>query len=547
MAKNPARKSTDDRLEELEKKIAREYHTAQQEMWEKATKYFNSFSDRDEEMRAKVAAGKITQEEYTKWRAGAMMSGKRYDTMINDLTWTAVNADKAAMAMTKGSMAETFADNANYAAYEVERATGIDTSFTLYNKDAVSRLIKDNPELLPALNPDSPTARKLAENKDLIWNKQHMTSALTQGILQGDSIGSIAKRLRSVTDMDRRAAVRNARTMTTSAENAGKMHSYERAKEMGIEGKQMWVATHDDRTRDSHAMMDGETVDVGAEFSNKCRFPGDPAGDASEVYNCRCSLVFVSKYSTAAKDYRDSESYEEWHSKHEQAKPQDEEPQEEQEVISEQAQAIIDSLDASGIEYREVSRLDAPLSEDEIISKIGGGDLTTGSCASLAYAYAGNKCGLDVTDYRGGNSMDWFSRRRNSMQITQLAGVDAKYFRSADDFKSAKALLKMTEEGKQYILQTGHHASIVQNIGGKYYYLELQTETRNGWKPFDSYTLKYRFGCQHSHSSYGQKYEVDNILTDVDSLQNASGLRQMLGYMNTAEDAQKKGATGYAK
>lgn len=539
MAKNPARQSTDDRLEELEKKIAKEYSTARKELRERATKYFNSFYDRDDEMRAKVAAGKITQEEYTKWRAGVMMGGKRYDEMINDLTQTLVNADKAAMAMVKGSLADTFADNANYAAYEVERATGIDTSFTLYNKDAVSRLIKDNPDLLPQ--------PRVKISEDRRWNAQHMTSALTQGILQGDSIGSIAKRLRSVTDMDRRAAVRNARTMTTNAENAGKMHSYERAKDMGIEGKQMWVATHDDRTRESHAMMDGETVDVGEKFSNGCAFPGDPAGDPSEVYNCRCSLVFVSKYSTAGRDYRENESYQEWRKEHEQQRQEKEEPQEEQEVISEQAQAIIDSLDASGIEYREVSRLDTPLSDDEIISKIGGGDLTTGSCASLAYAYAGNKCGLDVTDYRGGDSRSWFSRRSNSMQITQLAGVDAKYFRSTDDFKSATALLKMTEEGKQYILQTGHHASIVQNIGGKYYYLELQTEKRNGWKPFTSDTLKYRFGCQRSHSSYGQKYEVDNILTDVDSLQNASGLRQMLGYMNTAEDAQKKGAKGYAK
>lgn len=306
MVTNPARQETDSLLEELEKRIKQEYEQAAKEMQEKADKYFQAFYERDAQKRALAQSGKITTEEFLKWRAGAMSHGRRYDAMVAELSEVAVNADKAAMAMVRGSLPSTFATNANYATYEVERATGIDTSFTLYNKDAVVNLIKNQPNLLPRPSVYVPLDKR--------WNRQHIVSALTQGILQGEDIRKISSRLQSVTDMDRRAAIRNARTMTTSAENAGKLHSYERAKDMGIDGKNMWVSTHDSRTRDSHIAIDGETVEIGQRFSNGCEYPGDPAGDPEEVYNCRCSIVFVSKYSRMEQDY---EPYEKWVEKHE--------------------------------------------------------------------------------------------------------------------------------------------------------------------------------------------------------------------------------------
>lgn len=62
---------------------------------------------------------------------------------------------------------------------------------------------------------------------------------------------------------------------------------------MGISLKQEWVATLDNRTRHSHRQLDGEKVDVGAKFSNGCRFPGDSDAPYAETMNCRCTLVAV--------------------------------------------------------------------------------------------------------------------------------------------------------------------------------------------------------------------------------------------------------------
>lgn len=55
--------------------------------------------------------------------------------------------------------------------------------------------------------------------------------------------------------------------------------------------KSMWVSAQDDRVRDSHADIDGTSVELGDTFENGLKFPRDPDGDASEVINCRCTTV----------------------------------------------------------------------------------------------------------------------------------------------------------------------------------------------------------------------------------------------------------------
>lgn len=161
----------------------------------------------------------------------------------------------------------------------------VSISFTLYDKPTVERLMKKNQKLLPKARVDIP--------KDLRWNKQKLNSAITQGVLQGEDIGKVSRRLQSITDMNKSSAIRNARTMMTSAENGGRFDSYMNAEGMGIEMEKQWLATLDGRTRHSHAAQDGEHVPVKEEFTNGLMFPADPDGDPREVYNCRCTMVAV--------------------------------------------------------------------------------------------------------------------------------------------------------------------------------------------------------------------------------------------------------------
>lgn len=204
----------------------------------------------------------------------------------------------------------------------------------------------------------------------------------------------------------------------------------------------------------------------------------------------------------------------------------------------------------AGIEYKKASVLNKTLTESEIIAKIGGPDLTSGSCASLSLAYAANKLGLDVTDYRGGKSRSAFSKRKLvSGRIAKLKGVNSYSASNTNDYKAFRELSEKMETGKEYILSIGHHSSVVKKTDSGIQYLELQsTAARNGWHQWEAgWTEKHRFGMQKSHSVYRKKYSVESYLIDIESLKGNNDFRVLTGYMNTATDKQKKGAGGYAK
>lgn len=118
-------------------------------------------------------------------------------------------------------------------------------------------------------------------------------------MLQGESVQKITRRLVNVTSMSKTAAIRNARTACTCAENTGRQTAYEEAARKGLILQKRWLCTVDARTRSSHAHLDGETVPYNERFSNGLRFPGDPQGRPEEVYNCRCTLATVDPLSDA--------------------------------------------------------------------------------------------------------------------------------------------------------------------------------------------------------------------------------------------------------
>jgi uncharacterized protein with gpF-like domain len=83
-----------------------------------------------------------------------------------------------------------------------------------------------------------------------------------------------------------------ARTETHAAMQYGSM---EAADATGVVKTKTWVAAVDARTREDHAEMDDQTVPMDEEFTGAAEgmsFPGDPAGPAEQVINCRCVLIF---------------------------------------------------------------------------------------------------------------------------------------------------------------------------------------------------------------------------------------------------------------
>ena len=206
----------------------------------------------------------------------------------------------------------------------------------------------------------------------------------------------------------------------------------------------------------------------------------------------------------------------------------------------------LEQLRKSNIKYRSVfkRRGDKEQTPEEIIKEIAGGDKTGGSCASLALTYAARRAGLDVTDFRGGNSMDYFSICGHTRDFMLKMG--GKTEEHTSDIVAAIKLLKTAEEGKEYYLSTGRHAVIVRRHEGKLQYLELQSgvESENGFKYFTHQTLAKRFGCQKTHTLYGKKYAVKSMLTDITAFNKDPNFRLMMGYINTKGTEVQAGASG---
>lgn len=309
-------KQTGKILKEMEKKITAIYEQTAKEVQAKLDDYMRRFRIKDEIKRKALKKGQITEAEYKQWRLGQIMIGKRWEEMETVIATDLTNANMVAASVINDHTPDAYAIGSNYATFEVEAGSMLNTSFTLYDRHTVERLVKENPKLLPKARVDIP--------KDLRWNKQKLNSAITQGVLQGEDLDKVSRRLQSVTDMDRSSAIRNARTMMTSAENGGRFNSYLRAEDMGIEMEKQWLASLDGRTRHSHAAQDGEHVPIKEEFSNGLMFPADPDGDPREVYNCRCTMVAVVGETdpTVNPDevYRDSSlediDYEDWLEEH---------------------------------------------------------------------------------------------------------------------------------------------------------------------------------------------------------------------------------------
>lgn len=283
MAKDSAHEFSDAEIRAFEREVAGVYGEASKTAYDNLKRYLAQFEADDEKMRERLGAGEITKAQYRSWRSGKIAAGRRYRIVLKQCAEAMTHANVVAAAAIEGRLPEVYAENYNYGTWQVESAVGVDTAYALQDASTVQRLLTDHDSYLP-----KPSVNVV---KDVAWNRRLIANQITQGVLLGESIPKIAKRMQDVTGANRAAAVRLARTSTTAAENAGRVDSYKRAKGLGIKVQQEWMATLDLRTRSSHRQLDGEKVEVGEKFSNGCRYPGDPEAPYAETANCRCTLV----------------------------------------------------------------------------------------------------------------------------------------------------------------------------------------------------------------------------------------------------------------
>lgn len=314
---DPAHKYSDEQIAAFQREVASVYAEAEKQAKAALDAYLVRYQTKDEAKRKAVEEGKVSQDEYDSWRKRMILAGKRYKQTLDECAAAYTNANKIAVEILNGTLPDIYAENMNYGIYQVESGAGYSTSYTLVDSNTIANMVMNGTAYMPARSVNVP--------KDIAWNRRQVSAQVTAGLLLGESIPKIAKRIQTVTDANKAVATRIARTTVTAAENAGRVNAYERAKGMGITFKQEWLATLDGRTRHSHRMVDGEQVEVGEVFSNGCRYPGDPNAPYAETANCRCTLVagfddMDNSWKDGASKRLTGKSYEEWKREHEAAK-----------------------------------------------------------------------------------------------------------------------------------------------------------------------------------------------------------------------------------
>lgn len=557
---------TEEKLKELEKRIADVYTQARDEENKSLEEYFAALKKEDEKMKALVEGGKMTEKKYQQWRKQEYLKGDLYTGMRDELAERMTHANEIAIAYVNDATPGIYSINRNWSSYKIESQVG-DRNFTLFDERTVRRLIVDEPELMPNYPPNKVVKR----NIDIEYGKKQITSTVTSGILQGKSIPEMAKDLQErIPEMNYNSAVRAARTAVTGAENAGRIDQYIAAKKMGIKLKKQWVSTLDGRTRHSHAELDGATIDTSKAFDNGCQYPGDPNGRPEEVYNCRCTISAIlddSPPQNAQRRARNGKSgrnyvidyttYQEWEKNKKQAAAAAKPKKQSEKVVdiiatpqkssNQEYNELIEQIQNKQVTYIPVAMHDGERSEAEIISVISGGDLTDGSCASAAFAYVGQKCGMSVLDFRGGESRDYFSGKNNIRKIFKAFGAETIVEeKSISDLANAKRILARMEHGKEYYLVAGKHGAIVRlGENGKPEYLELQSgyPHNNTWHSLDSLEiLKARFGCTTERSAHSAVF-----MADISQIRGGDDFRTLMGFINTPEGEQKKGEHGTTK
>lgn len=88
-----------------------------------------------------------------------------------------------------------------------------------------------------------------------------------------------------------------ARTETLLAVSMGQKAAEEDASSLIPGMKKQWISAGDERVRDSHENLDGQTIEVGKSWKTmngaNLEFPRDPRGPANEIINCRCSWLMI--------------------------------------------------------------------------------------------------------------------------------------------------------------------------------------------------------------------------------------------------------------
>ena len=409
----------------------------------------------------------MTEEEFAEWRKNKLLYGMHWRRLIDRNTAELVKYNQTAVKYINGETPQIFASGYNSVAEQIPDSPVAGFDFELINANTVSNLIHEEGITLPK--------KKLDPEKDKQWNAKQLNAQILQGIMQGESIPKMAKRMLTVANSDLVGATRTARTMHTAAQNCGRQAGYNKAAKDGIIFEKTWIAAHDNRVRTSHDELDGQTVPYDAMFvvnGHELEFPGDWRAPAEEVYNCRCTMI------TKFKGFMKLNGEEpEPHARHE-------EPEKQEKTAAETVETIVKATtraEAEEILYGESGIFELPAYGS-----------TRAMCDELMIATANTINGLEQKF----GIMKAFTEAARNFKPTfmeKARGIASCYMENGSIYFTPK-----------FFKTTKYHLDTV-----------MQARKKGHFMPFDDdYALQYCFTHEYGHALEG--YYVRHVLNRID-------------------------------
>ena len=279
-----AHRLTDEKLEEIEKRLSAIYSRAEKAVQKKMADYAKSIDEKSAEL---LQAYKDAETEDEKQKAKKayirfyrqVVKSKEFVSLSAAVADDLYKANVEASAYINSQTPSIYALNYNY--INAEMAKDID-GFT-------PQEITDT----EAEKYSGYTQQTVDKKKDTAWNKDNLKKSVIAGSLLLLSAATIMKRsANSAVEKNRNSASMHNSGMGTDAENKARLDGMYRAEDMGNSITKIWIATLDNRTRDSHARLDGAEISLDDAFDNGLQRPRDPDGSFAEICNCRCSLKY---------------------------------------------------------------------------------------------------------------------------------------------------------------------------------------------------------------------------------------------------------------
>ena len=276
---------TDKKLEEMEKHLSAIYSASQRKIQSKMLEFAKSIEPKTSELLKAIKKAKTEEEKskakkaYLQYFKKEVVKSKAFKNLSAEIALDLFDTNTEATDYINSQTPEIYALNYNWINEQLAKDIPdfVSQSITTEEADKYGDLTKQT----------------VSKSKDTRWNENNLKKSIVVGASLSMERDRIMERGAKITiQKNLNSAIMHCDGMGTDAETRARLDGMFRAEDMGLDIGKVWMATLDNRTRDSHAKLDGKTVGLYDRFDNGLDRPRDPDGEPAEICNCRCTLQY---------------------------------------------------------------------------------------------------------------------------------------------------------------------------------------------------------------------------------------------------------------